>query len=137
MILTEKNLLRGHDRDSSPSERLKKHADTPKPINPRHEDDTTFPFLNLPGGIQNMVYKYCLVDAEYSIKLEARVNKRDGRRKPTLSPELQSQLTQLTGIVRRLYRVNSGPPDRDDLPTSPRRSLSKACSSFTLWHRFW
>jgi hypothetical protein len=43
----------------------------------------------------------------------------------------------ILGIVRRLYRVRPGPPDRDDLPTSPRNSLSKASTSFTPTQRFW
>jgi hypothetical protein len=31
-------------------------------------DETTFPFLELPGEIRNMIYHYILVDIEYFVR---------------------------------------------------------------------
>lgn len=76
-------------------------------------DETTFPFLQLPGEIRNIIYTYALVDTSYSIRLEANISKRDGR-----------------CIVRRLYRARPSDPDRDDLPGQTKGSITKPSHSF-------
>jgi hypothetical protein len=108
VILTEQGLRREPGHDTGPSKRLKKQLETPESITPTREDNTTFLFLKLPGEIRNMIYKYCLIDAEYSIRLEACVSKRDGRCKPSSPTPIPSWLSNLTAIVRRLHRVCPG-----------------------------
>jgi hypothetical protein len=76
-------------------------------------DETTIPFLKLPGEIRNCIYGYALIDHDYSIRFEAEKSKRDGR-----------------CIVRRLFRARPGPADRDDLPGQQKGSVSKACTSY-------
>jgi len=75
--------------------RTKKQPTAAVPID-AHVDTTIFPFLRLPGEIRNMIYRYALVDTEYSVRFEAKLSKRDGR-----------------CIVKRMYRARPGPPDRD------------------------
>jgi hypothetical protein len=76
-------------------------------------DEMTFPFLELPTEIRNIIYRYALVDSEYSVRFEANISKRDG------GP-----------IVTRTYRARPGPPDRDDLPGQTRGSIYKPCNSY-------
>ncbi|KAF1837218.1 hypothetical protein BDW02DRAFT_566271 [Decorospora gaudefroyi] len=104
---------------SGSSKRRTTQSDAPELNTPRHQDQAIFPFLKLPAEIRNMIYRYTLVDDEYSVSLEAGTNEWDGR-----------------CIVRRLYRCHSGPPDRDDLSNVRRPSLRKASSSFTHLKRF-
>jgi hypothetical protein len=102
-------------KSKSPSKTRKaktKTKKTPDVLAPRC-DETTFPFLRLPGEIRNMVYYCLLVDEDYSIRFEATISKRDGR-----------------GIIRRLYRTHHGPPDRDDLPGQTKGSIAKFAQSY-------
>ncbi|OAL50706.1 hypothetical protein IQ07DRAFT_680065 [Pyrenochaeta sp. DS3sAY3a] len=72
-----------------------------------------FRFLDLPAEIRVMVYEYLLIDTENVIKVEAVASRPDG----CLS-------------IRRLYRANPTPPDRDDLPGQFKGSLSKPVGSW-------
>lgn len=76
-------------------------------------DETTFPFLELPGEIRNVIYRYALVDAEYSVRFESHISKHDGG-----------------SISVRTYRARPGPPDRDDIPGQTRGSIYKPCHSY-------
>jgi hypothetical protein len=89
-ILTDQGPQHGSTPETRPLKRLKMVLKMPEPTTPPQVDNTTFPFLKLPGEIRNMIYKYCLVDADYSVRLEACVSKRDGRCKSSthISPYL-------------------------------------------------
>lgn len=76
-------------------------------------DTTIFPFLDLPGEVRNMIYAYVLVDPEYAIRFEANTSPRDSR-----------------SVVSRLYRATRGPPDRDDLPSQTKGSITKLYRSY-------
>jgi hypothetical protein len=83
-----------------------------------------------------MIYKYTLVDEEYSVRFEACVSRKDDRYTLDANWRVKLDADDSQGIVDRLYRRRPGPPDRDDLPTSPRPSLSKASTSFWFPQRF-
>jgi hypothetical protein len=48
------------------------------------QDDTVFPFLDLPGEICNMIYEYALVDKEHSVRFEVGKENRHDRGKSFL-----------------------------------------------------
>jgi hypothetical protein len=94
----------------------KKPAILPPSNEPSHVDNTTFPFLNLPGEIRNMIYTYAdLIDEDHSIRFETQTG-RNGR-----------------NTVCRMFRARRGPPDRDDLPGQLKGSITKACTSYRRW----
>ncbi|KAF2030161.1 hypothetical protein EK21DRAFT_112268 [Setomelanomma holmii] len=80
---------------------------------PTRVDNTTFPFLKLPGEIRNMIYTYLLVDQDHPIRSEAWISKRDWR-----------------GIVKRLFQARPGDADRDDLPGQQKGSITKTSASY-------
>jgi hypothetical protein len=71
-------------------------------------DETTFPFLELPGEIRNMIFKFALMDAEHSVRFKAGTSKHDGRT-----------------LVRQWKRARPGPADLDDIPGQTKGSLMK------------
>ncbi|KAF2131407.1 hypothetical protein P153DRAFT_394749 [Dothidotthia symphoricarpi CBS 119687] len=103
-------------REISDDERA--NLSTEFPVTAEHTDNSTFPFLKLPGEIRNMVYELLLVDQNFSLRFEARGQ------------------TGQSG-VRRLYLKYPGPPDRDDLPGRQQGSLRKHCTSFETYRYEW